>query len=83
MPGASVQYDQCMKNYVLVALCFVAIITVVIDVLLIHVQPAMAQGRTVVRVQLVQAGDGVSVQGDVVGFSCTQQECFIATKQTR
>ncbi len=69
-----------MRNYMVVALCLVTLFVVALDVFLLHPRTASAQGPVVVKLQKIETGHALRVAGDVVGVSCTSQECFVLAK---
>ena len=71
----------------LYALCFVALLAVLVDVVLFHSRAANAQGTGNYQVVRVVNLNGTSfpLTGTVVGFSCVDNQnavyCYAVTKQ--
>jgi hypothetical protein len=70
-----------MRNQLLAVLCFVTLLAVALDVFLqrAHIVQAATTGSRMVRVQSVGAGVPARISGDIVGFSCARDQCFVAT----
>ena len=72
------RHNLAMKNY-LISFSLVAVLATAWNVLL-HPRTAKAQATNAVAIQLIVPGQKLQTQGDVVGFSCTDKDCFVAIR---
>ena len=69
-----------MRNYLLTLLCFVTLFAVAMDVFMLHPRSVKAAASGTIRIQGVGSGP-TRISGDVVGFSCSSGDCFIAIQE--